>query len=215
MKWSESISINKMHNINLIVARSDAERDQIFDFRYKAYRKGNVIEKMFSNSLQDEFDDLDNCYIFGLFLQAQLVSTVRIHVLSKVHPISPAFSVFPEHITPWVDQGHILIDPTRLATDDTAVSKYKALPYLTLKAACMGVQHFSADFCLATVREEHIHFYKNVFQFEEMGVSRKFPNLIYPSQLMVADINRSWKPVLERYPIFKSCLLYTSDAADE
>ena len=134
------ISIREKHVTDFRIASSTEEKENVFRFRYRSYIDENIISPISSELFSDSYDSNCNCYIFRLYLDNKMVSTVRLHVLSSETPVSPSYEVFSDLLDPLLDGGNVIIDPTRLATTAEAAAKYKMLPYLTLKAACMAIK---------------------------------------------------------------------------
>ena len=201
---ASKIYLSRNHDTDFRVAWGYVDREEIYRLRYEAYIREGTINANPSKLFHDDYDEFDNCFVFGLFLDDQLVSSVRLHVISPKNRYGPALDVFPDIVSPMVDRGMTLIDPTRFVVDCEAAKHYKVLPYLTLKAACMAIRHFSADYCLATVRKEHCAFYRKVFQAHLMCEPRPYPTLNQPICLMRTDIADVWDAVMEKYPIFVS-----------
>ena len=73
--------------------------------------------------------------LFGLYIDGELASSVRIHVGSKEHPDFPSFHVFPEALQPQLDTGKVIIDTTRFVADEKLSRLHRGLPYATLRLA--------------------------------------------------------------------------------
>lgn len=180
------------------------ERDAIYKLRYRSYLKEGAIEECASQRFNDYYDELKNCWIFGIYLDDELVSSIRFHVISPETPIGPALDVFPDVVWPMIDAGQTVIDPTRFVTCSEATRKYPELPYMTLRAACMGYEYFNADYVLATVRKEHQAFYRRVLQAEIVSEPRPYPSLTKPISLLRANVSETRDKIARRYPIFES-----------
>jgi hypothetical protein len=141
---------------------------------------------------------------FGVHIDGELVSSIRIHHLASQHRTSPSMLTFPEVLGPILDQGKSYIDPTRFTADYEASLAYPALPFLTLRIAVMAIEHFSTSGCLALVRPEHSAFYKRVFQAIELGGPRQYPGLAFPVHLYASDAVASREYVFGRFPFFRS-----------
>ena len=66
-------------------------------------------DRMFS----DPYDDRGNVYLFGLYLDGVLASSLRLHVGSADQPDFPSREVFPDFLQPLLDAGKVIVDPTR------------------------------------------------------------------------------------------------------
>jgi N-acyl-L-homoserine lactone synthetase len=134
--------------------------------------------------LSDPYDDRGNVYLFGLYLDGVLASSLRLHVGSAGQPDFPSREVFPDFLQPLLDAGKVIVDPTRFVVDDVLARLHRALPYATLRLCGMAAQYFGADHLLAAVREEHQAFYRRVFRHQLVCEPRAYPHLSKPICLM-------------------------------
>lgn len=189
------------------IADTKKIRDEIFTLRYECYMREGVIESNALKRFEDPYDQLDNCWIFGVYLGDKLVSSIRCHVISPQWNYGPALDVFPDIIGPMIyDEGLTIVDPTRFVVDAEAAKTYPELPFMTLRAACMTYDYHMADYCLATVRKEHAAFYRRVFKAELLCEPRPYPSLKTPICLLRTNVSRFRDELLRRYPIFESSL---------
>lgn len=186
------------------IAQTPAEREAVYRLRYKAYLREDAIEPNTTGQFNDPYDEFDNCWIFTISIDQQIISSIRLHVISQESRKGPALDVFPDIVGPMVDSGKVLIDPTRFVADEEATKRYPELPYLTLRAACMASEYFDADQCLATVRREHAAFYRRVFKSKLLCEPRPYPTLKKPICLLSADVASIRNKLMRRYPIFES-----------
>lgn len=186
------------------LAATKEDRLSVYRMRYEAYIREEAIAPNTSRLFYDEYDNMDNCWVFTINIDDQPISSIRLHVISKENRKGPALDVFPDIISPMVESGKVLIDPTRFVADEEAMRKYPELPYLTLRAACMASEYFEADYCLATVRKEHTAFYRRVFRSQLLCEPRPYPTLKKPICLMKADVAEIRDKLMRRYPIFES-----------
>ncbi len=197
---------NYLQEADYRVARSREEKEEIYRLRYKAYLNEGAIDANPGGMFHDAYDDFDNCWIFGVHIDDQLVSSLRMHVISANCRRGPALDVFPDIVGPMVDAGKVVIDPTRFVADMEASRTYKEIPYLMLRVACMASEFFNADYCLATVRKEHSAFYRRVFKSKLMCEPRPYPSLKKPICLLSAQLPSIREQMVERYPVFQSSL---------
>ena len=178
--------------------------DPVYRLRYEAYRRENFIPVNSQHITRDEFDDLPNCYCFGVYVDDQLVSSLRFHVVTPAQPWSPCMTVWPDVLQPLLDRGQSFIDPGRFTADFEASLAYPALPYLTLRLAAMACEYFPVRFCMSAVRPEHTAFYKRIFGAMPLGDQRTYANLTFPMQLYAAEVPAIRDRVADRYPFFMS-----------
>ncbi|MBO6813452.1 MAG: hypothetical protein JJ891_01240 [Rhizobiaceae bacterium] len=193
-----------LQEVDYRLAATREEREAIYRLRYRAYRREDGIDENPDGRFHDAYDDFDNCWLFGIYLDDELASSIRFHVISPETPRGPALDVFPDAIWPMLEAGQTVIDPTRFVTCERAAKRYPELPYMTLRAACMGYEYFNADFVLATVRREHQAFYRRVLEAEVVCEPRPYPKLKRPISLLKANVSKTREKIARRYPIFES-----------
>lgn len=187
------------------IADTPEDREEIFKLRYECYLKEGAIDENASGLFHDVYDTFENCWIFGVFLQDRLVSSIRCHLISPEWNKGPALDVFPDIVGPMIyDQGLKIVDPTRFVVDSQAAIDYPEIPFMALRSACMTYDYFEADYCLATVRKEHAAFYRRVFKAEMLCEPRPYPTLKSPICLMRTNVASFRSKLLRRYPIFES-----------
>ncbi len=142
--------------------QSSEDMEDVARIRYKAYRVNNLI-KLTGSLLVDDIDFDSNAYVLGVYVDEQLVSTMRINLVTPDHRNSLSRKIFPKEINAFLDAGMILIDPTRLAADPEIVRNMPGIPYLTLRIACLASEYFSADRVLQSVDASHSAFYQRIF----------------------------------------------------
>lgn len=185
-------------------ADTPEEREAIFRLRYQAYRREGAIDANASEMFADPFDDIGLVFLFGLYLDNELASAIRIHVGSKEHPQFPSLDVFPDVLQPRVDAGKVIIDPTRFVSDERLSRLYRGLPYTTLRLSMVAAEHFHADYVLAAVRAEHQAFYRRAFNQQTICEPRPYPQLIQPICLMAVHYPSEVGQLWQRYPFIPS-----------
>ena len=138
--------------------------DPVYRLRYEAYRRENFVPINSQRISTDSYDSSPNAYGFGVYIDGQLVSSIRFHHVTPQTRDSPSRSIWPEVLNPILDAGHSYIDPSRFTADHEASLAYPALSFLTLRIVAMASVHFDVSYCLASVRPEHAAFYKHSFQ---------------------------------------------------
>jgi len=124
-------------------ADSAAEREALFRLRYQAYVRDGTIATNGEGMFSDPYDDRGNVYLFGLYLDGVLASSLRLHIGSAENPDFPSREVFPDFLQPEFDAGKVIVDPTRFVVDDGLARLHRALPYATLRL-CGMAQSISA-----------------------------------------------------------------------
>jgi len=185
---------------------SPDELEDVYRLRYQAFRREGFIEESAEQRCVDPLDFVDNQYVFGLYLDGKLISSIRLHVLDKNHRQSPSMLVYSDKLDPMLDSGKVLIDPSRFCVDYESSKKYRALPYATLRLPSMASIHFEADQCLTMVRKDHAAFYRKVYQSRQIGESRNYPKVSFQVGLYSTEISKIRTEVLGRYPFFKASI---------
>ena len=79
-----------LERVNYRRADSAEEREAIFRLRYEAYLREGAIPSSTSKRFCDALDDTTNAWIFGLYIEGELVSSIRLHVaVSYTHLTLP------------------------------------------------------------------------------------------------------------------------------
>lgn len=180
------------------------ERDLVYSLRYRGYLHGGLIGPSESERVTDRYDDAPNAWTFGIYVDGELCSSLRLHVLTPESRMSYTTDVFGDVLHPRLDRGEVFIDPSRFVADPEKAKRFPELPYLTLRLAYLACDHFNADTGLALVRPEHQSFYRRVFLHKTITEPRSAPNLIIKVALMASDFRSLREKVLTRFPIMRS-----------
>jgi hypothetical protein len=180
------------------------ERDRICSLRYRAYLNGGLIPPSETQRVYDPYDDAPNAWTLGIYVDGELCSSIRLHVLTSEWRMSHATELFGEVLHPRLDRGEVFVDPSRLAADPEKARRFPELPYLTVRLAYMACEYFNADTGLALVRAEHQAFYRRVFLQETIAEPRPIPIILQKVALMACDFRALREKVLTRFPIMRS-----------
>ncbi len=178
--------------------------DPVYRLRYDAYRREEFIELNSQKTSGDKYDNTPNAYCYGVYIEDQLVSSIRFHHATPDCRYSPSRSIYPEMLDPWLDEGKSILDPSRFTADHEASLALPGLPFLTTRITIMASDYFGVNYCMATVRPEHGAFYRRVFRFEPKGDVRYYEGLKFPVQAYVADVPKWLPDVYRRYPFFRA-----------
>lgn len=189
--------------IDYRLARTDEEKEAIYRLRYRAYLTEGAIAPNAEGKTTDRFDDMPNSWVFGVYFEGVLASSIRISVATPELPTSPSVDVFSEILQPELAQGKVIVDPTRFVADPDR-KRMPELPYITVRLGYLACAHFNADIGLATVRAEHRAFYRRVFLQEPLSEPRLFPGLLKPVALTAADYRATRERVFGRFPLMRS-----------
>lgn len=201
--FSDRIS-DLLTSIDYRVATSAEDREEIFRLRYKAYRRENSIDPNFSKTFSDDYDETNNVWVFGVYLEEELAGSVRIHLADNPVSDFPSLHTFPDVLTPVLDAGKVIVDSTRFVVNRRLASRFRGLPYVTLRLCWMAVEHFQATHFLAAIRPEHQAFYKRTFLHSLVCPPRAYAMLKCPISLMSVSYEEAAPWVYDRYPFFRS-----------
>ncbi|HJU30270.1 MAG TPA: hypothetical protein VJ740_02390 [Hyphomicrobiaceae bacterium] len=180
------------------------DREAIFRLRYFAYLREGAIAANSQERFADPLDDTPNAWIFGVYVDGELASSIRMHVATRQARDLPALNVFADLLDPEIDAGKTIVDPTRFVVDRVASRRYPELCYVTTRLAWLASEYFQTGLLLATVRAEHQAFYRRVFGHRLICDPRHYPSLAKPISLMAVDYAMARERVPQRYPFFRS-----------
>jgi hypothetical protein len=195
--------IDLLDQVDYRLAETEEEKDEIYRLRYRAYLNEGAIEANRDRKVTDRFDNMPNSWIFGIYFEGMLASSLRVSVASPEWPDTPSMSVFPDLMGPELAKGKVLVDPTRFVADPLRAKRFPELPYMTLRLAYVACEYFHADLGLASVRAEHQAFYRRVFM-HTISPPRDYPGLTKPICLMAIDFPSEREKVFARYPHLRS-----------
>lgn len=193
-----------LDRVDCRLAESDEDREAIFRLRYKCYLREGAISPSPSETFSDRYDDMPNVWIFGLYIDDELASSIRVHVTSPEHPDFPSHGVFADLLDPELRAGKVIVDPTRFITNKRLSQLYPGLPHVTLRLCWLAAEHFHAEHFLVAIRSEHQAFYRRTFLHRKICDPRPYPLLAKPISLMTVNVREVADKVYERYPFFRS-----------
>lgn len=193
-----------LDKVDCRLANSDEQREAIFRLRYQAYVRDGTIAPNSSETFSDAYDETGNVYIFGLYIDDELASSIRLHVASGKHLDFPSLEVFADVLQPELDAGKVIIDATRFVTDENLSRLHRGLPYATLRICMLAARQFSAHHLLAAIRPEHRRFYERALGYRLICDSRPYPLLAKPVCLMMLNYPAAADQLNRRYPFFRS-----------
>ena len=180
------------------------DMEEVARIRFKAYKMADILP-LKGNTLIDDIDFDSHAYVFGIYYEERLISTVRLHHVTPEHRVSSSGSIFPNEINAFLDAGMSLIDPVRLAADPLVLREMPAIPYLTLRIATMATDYFAVDRCLQLVKPQHAAFYKRVFDADTIVEPQKdCGDYNIDLTLMATRTKETLPPLYQRFPFFKS-----------
>src|SRR5215831_8879835 len=85
------------------------ERDSVYLMRYRAYLHGGLISPSESQRIIDCYDDAPNAWLFGIYLDGELCSSLRVHVLTSEWRMSYSTELFGDVLHSRLDRGEVFI----------------------------------------------------------------------------------------------------------
>jgi hypothetical protein len=205
------VGISFASRVELLLGRVTYKRidtaaglDSIHHLRYLAYLKEGAIEPNSDERLIDTFDETENAYVFGVYIDGELASAIRLHVLRDTSQTSPALETFQDAIAPLLRAGETILDPNRFVAAPSMARLYPELPFITLRPAYMASAHFKPHKVTVTCRAEHQAFYVR-HMFATLSCSpRPYPTLNKPLSLMLVNFAQDHQRILDRNPYWGS-----------
>lgn len=199
----ESQAFESLERTTYQVARSAAEKEDIYRLRYRAYLKEGAIEPNETGMLPDDYDLQPNVCTVAVKYDGRLVSSMRINIASREERRTSAVKTFPELLNPLLDAGETMVDPNRFVVDPEFWDAIPALAHLTARLGMLAGLHFGTNYCLATPRAEHYAFYRRFFNLKSMSTPRMYPGLVKPIGLMIIDMPSALAYAKARYPFMQ------------
>ncbi len=184
-------------------ATTDAQREAIFRLRHDGYVRDGGIEPLESGLFSDPWDNVPNVDLVGVYLDDELVGSVRVHLSGPGNPI-PASGPFGDVIDPVIERHGRLVDATRFVIDSRRAGFAAAMPFLTLRAVAMAAEYYEAWGLVATVREEHAVVYRRVTGHRALTPPRAYPLLRKPIMCMIAETANLDRAPYSRHPFLRS-----------
>jgi hypothetical protein len=181
-----------------------ADKQKIYRMRHAAYARAGSIEPVASGMFHDRFDELENAWLIGVFIDGELASSVRLHVSAGQKARTPVGVAFPDVINPLLRDGRLVIDPTRFSAKLEFSQKWAEIPYLTLRPVFIAEAHFRADYITAACLEEHQAFYRRAFGGVAWCAPRTYPDFKRRMALIGYDCAALSQSIYERYPFYQS-----------
>lgn len=172
--------------------------------RRASYTSREFIASDMPYDYLDADDRADNCHVFTVHADGKLLSTIRVHIVSRGHLHGPTAHYFPDRARSLVETGQIYVDPSRFAADSAMLWQYPALPFLTLRIAVMACEFFGAEYCMSCVRADVASFYRRTFGAIEMEPPTAIPGYAVPLMLLGARDGDVRQMMERRYPFFRS-----------
>ena len=175
--------------------------EDIYRLRYKSYRLSDMVS--------ENADDIDRMMSwttpkiatkFGIYIDGELVSTLRIHHACSETSASPSTTVYGDMLRPMLAAGANFVDPSRFAADPDWSRIYPQIP-LSDVAPRLGwlASIFACTLLPVDHSAEHAAFYAR-FVIEQIP-RQMFPGVLPPRALSeIPATDRECSPILDRLP---------------
>ncbi len=185
-------------------ADSWCEINRIFHLRNEWYLKEEAISKNRNEIYFDAFDAGDNVYNIGLYIDGEIASALRLHIVRTDANASPSLESFPDILTPKLAERKSVIDLSTFVFNHEIARKYPQLPYVALRPIFLASTFFAADMIITTCRTASIPFYRRSLYARVVSEPRLHPFLTTRMGLMEVDIHANCERILARYPYWQS-----------
>ncbi len=176
----------------------------VSELRNVSYQSKQFIDLSAFGALIDDEDFSDHCRVVGVYIDEQLVSTIRLHLVTPNDRNGPTYEYFPDIANRILDAGQSYIDPSRFASDPLMLWQYPTIPLLTLRPAAMASIYFNVEHCMSCVRADSASFYGRSFGSAELAAARNINGFTVPLCVMGAKIADIRERLETRFPFFKS-----------
>src|SRR3954463_6077579 len=102
-----------LQRVDYRLARTAQDRESIYALRYDAYLREGAIAPNSSKRFADPVDEQENTWIFGVYIDGSLASSIRLSVTTARSKDVPALHVFSDLLAGEIENGRTIVDPTR------------------------------------------------------------------------------------------------------
>jgi N-acyl-L-homoserine lactone synthetase len=183
---------------------SGKEREAIFRLRQAAGMRVEGVSPRSTLTLWDPYDYSGNVYLFGLYIDDQLASSIRLHIASKEQHKLPSHDVFADVLRAEFDTRQVIVDCTRSVADEHLSRRYRELPYATFRFCMLAAEHFNADHLITAASSAHQAFYRRAFNSRAISEPRHHPDRARSVRLMTLNYPTAADELYRRYPFFRS-----------
>ncbi|TPW26943.1 hypothetical protein FJU11_13195 [Pararhizobium mangrovi] len=180
------------------------DMEEVGRIRAKAYKLADIMP-ISGNVIIDDLDFDPQSYVFGIYYDERLISTMRIHHVTPEHRVSASAGIFSSAIDSFLDAGMSLIDPARFAADPEEMRHLRGMHMLTIRLALIATEFFDADRCLSMVVPQHAAFYERTIESRVVvPATSETGGYNVSATLLAADLRSSRHRINERFPFFRA-----------
>jgi hypothetical protein len=180
------------------------EKSVIYRMRHEAYLRSGSIDPQPSELFTDPADEAPNTFLFAVYIDGEMASSIRVHVASRTDHCLPAAATYPDILEPLLKSGACVVDATRQVSSLKYSQRYPQLPFITMRTVCVAEDYFLADYMVAACRVEHQPAFKRIFSAVPWSPARTYPLLAKPQALMAYESKKMRETVRTRFPFFNS-----------
>ena len=183
---------------------TEEDLEDIDRLRRKSYYTSGIVDPAKFGSLVDKYDRDPSCHVIGIYLDEQLMATVRLHIVRAGHLHGPVAHYFPQRAEEYTQNAWTYIDPSRLATDPEFMWQYPMLPLIALRTVALALEYFLADHSMSVVRPDLARSYKKFFGSHEVEPLQQFDGVAEPLMLLVGKFEETRAHTTRKLPFFQS-----------
>jgi hypothetical protein len=196
---------NMLERVEYRPAVGPVDREAAYRLRYDAYLRENLLNPRLDAILYDEvYDKSPNSLTTMTYIDGELASTVRVHVISDEVAVSPTRDVFSDVLAPHLRRRRVILDSSRLAASAEMARRFPELPYFAVRPGWMAAQHFNADYMILSCASAHQAYYRRVLRFQTWSGLRSYPKVTAKVVCMGLEFAAERDGVEARYPSFCS-----------
>lgn len=204
---SPIIEVDK-YNTDLLkfLRRIEYRRVQSFEdfeimgrLRGQSYNKNEFFKGFSPDVMLDDIDFQPWSYCYGVYLDGQLVTTIRLQHITPENRDSPALDYFPDIVGGLLDQGQSFIVPGRFAMDLDLEGRGLMLPLMTIRLTALALRYFKANAILSLVKKNHVAYHRRFFGATQLSPLRDIDELSEPI-MMLSTGKEKIPTVFRRYP---------------
>lgn len=173
------------HSITVSKVTTETDLDAVSNIRYRSYVSVGLIDKNPTEMFADKYENSLGAQTYAVSLNGVIVSSIRLHTLSKKHAISATYDAFTDHLKPLIDSGNVIVDGARFVVDPDLKSNRLKVARVTLDIAATAARQANANFGVAAIQETHTRFYETAGNFKKASEARMYGGLKKPFMLVM------------------------------
>jgi hypothetical protein len=182
---------------------SETLRDEVYELRYRAYRREEAIAACPSQRFVDKYDGQPNHILWALTEHERVIGSIRTTWYDPTERWTiPEMEGYGEDVSRIVPQHAKILSGNRFVTEPDR-SERSSLSALLLLRYHMVVAKQRAQYALAAVRMNHLPFYKRVLRLERASEGRVYPGLSSIMYLTACRFEENILDVYERTPLLR------------